>query len=792
MSRVWCVDCLKSYSRKAGWTEHFELKEVKAGGKLVTNQCYGRKRKAFANSLEEANNFKRLKPMNEIFKITEPENNLDNLEENIQNEVENLPPIDQIQIDQIQNSSDRKMLTEILQVVKGIDTNINEILSKQSKVSEKNISGSEKLITEGPTFDQHTSNIQSSKCLSVKSILENFLIQDIFEVQTNDETEEEYLTCLVCQKNSLNRKPGIIIEGGSNYSVYNETTGMRNKCDRWFSNFKKKVVKHLKSSTHTNSVTVERQHIDKVCKLKADIHTSMRHLAYYTLHSNTPFEQFPILLATVNKCGVNLGDINHTRKFIVIFLELVNDELYKKTYKWFNDQKEVTVTLDIGTVFGITLLATLFIGDDGNVKLVNVTPISSKKGADVATVCFESMKMGNNIKEEDLKEKIVGLTGDGAFAKLNKPFKNKISELLGKNVPIRWDILHLINRAHKDARGKTDFDDDTDTTLDDDEPDPALEISHLDTTEVSKLINYIQSEAKKYRSGIKYTNLVMTTGGKFKRPKVWSNTRMVVYEFEMLERFLENKVYFDHPQKYLILAKVYCLVMFSLKIILKCVQKTNISQKYVKSVILDGHGKKAMNFASQVALDVYNNNSISYLLEDKHKEKDYNVSVTKKGLAHDLYDYIESKPDLFNIENEEPKERVTRHAIENEFTIDHAKEIADAYTDALWVAINKRLEYADLADLSSCAFSEAPAESVFSVYARVTDGRESLTVNHAVCLLRVSMHGPPPSTTAAEELAGTALANFNSHLGERFCTQMWFKGKTSKTIKNQQDKNWKW
>ena len=94
------------------------------------------------------------------------------------------------------------MLTEILQVVKGIDTNINEILSKQSKVSEKNISGSEKLITEGPTFDQHTSNIQSSKCLSVKSILENFLIQDIFEVQTNDETEEEYLTCLVCQKNS--------------------------------------------------------------------------------------------------------------------------------------------------------------------------------------------------------------------------------------------------------------------------------------------------------------------------------------------------------------------------------------------------------------------------------------------------------------------------------------------------------------------------------------------------------------------------------------------------------------
>ena len=62
--------------------------------------------------------------------------------------------------------------------------------------------------------------------------------------------------------------------------------------------------------------------------------------------------------------------------------------------------------------------------------------------------------------------------------------------------------LTLKSRAHKDARGKTDLDNDTDTTLDDYEPDPALEGSHLGTTEVSKLINYSQFEAKKYRSGI--------------------------------------------------------------------------------------------------------------------------------------------------------------------------------------------------------------------------------------------------------------------------------------------------
>ena len=95
-----------------------------------------------------------------------------------------------------------------------------------------------------------------------------------------------------------------------------------------------------------------------------------------------------------------------------------------------------------------------------------------------------------------------------------------------------------------------------------------------------------QKEAKKYRTGIKYTHLKLISGGEFKHPKVWSNTRMVVYEFEMLERFLENQEYFDHyPSKYLIMAQVHCLVMFAMKIILRAVQKTTITFHYINTVI---------------------------------------------------------------------------------------------------------------------------------------------------------------------------------------------------------------
>ena len=45
---------------------------------------------------------------------------------------------------------------------------------------------------------------------------------------------------------------------------------------------------------------------------------------------------------------------------------------------------------------------------------------------------------------------------------------------------------------------------------------------------ISELINYIQKEAKAFRYGLAYAQLKKVTSGVFKRPKVWSSTRMVV------------------------------------------------------------------------------------------------------------------------------------------------------------------------------------------------------------------------------------------------------------------------
>ena len=78
---------------------------------------------------------------------------------------------------------------------------------------------------------------------------------------------------------------------------------------------------------------------------------------------------------------------------------------------------------------------------------------------------------------------------------------------------------------------------------------------------------------------------------------------MCLYEYDMVIRFLENREYFDSQGNIVILAIIYCIVMFCLKIILRQVQKTSVTTKYVSNVVtsVGGAGEKSMEFCLHVA-----------------------------------------------------------------------------------------------------------------------------------------------------------------------------------------------
>ena len=179
------------------------------------------------------------------------------------------------------------------------------------------------------------------------SILKNPLVDGIFKIICDKEESSESLFCEPCKTwSKVQTTPIKLGHEGSMYSVWK--SGIKRPMEKWFSNLKITIFRHLISDSHHRCVDSEFGFQAKNSSVKENIFQNMRHISYFVLKSNLPFEQFPSLLATANCCGLELGDLNHSRHFINKFLEVVNEELLMKTTKWFEEQKDITITLDIG------------------------------------------------------------------------------------------------------------------------------------------------------------------------------------------------------------------------------------------------------------------------------------------------------------------------------------------------------------------------------------------------------------------------------------------------------------
>ena len=77
IAKAYCGGCEKSWSRKAGFDEHFKLTRIKSGdsgGALIRNPCYEQKRKVWGYTLEEARAKKKQKTVNAFTCITQAAN----------------------------------------------------------------------------------------------------------------------------------------------------------------------------------------------------------------------------------------------------------------------------------------------------------------------------------------------------------------------------------------------------------------------------------------------------------------------------------------------------------------------------------------------------------------------------------------------------------------------------------------------------------------------------------------------------------------------------------------------
>ena len=125
-----------------------------------------------------------------------------------------------------------------------------------------------------------------------------------------------------------------------------------------------------------------------------------------------------------------------------------------------------------------------------------------------------------------------------------------------------------------------------------------------------------------------------------------------------------------------------------------------------------------------------------------------------KKFYQELKRFIKKHEDRLKVDN---VHRRIRNTPKNEELMGTIKNEISNYITKLWTGIRTRLDEADTRDLNCTAFSEAPAEGVFSVWERVISGRESMTLAHANALLRVSKEGPPAGSKSAYKVSKKAL-----------------------------------
>ena len=83
----------------------------------------------------------------------------------------------------------------------------------------------------------------------------------------------------------------------------------------------------------------------------------------------------------------------------------------------------------------------------------------------------------------------------------------------------------------------------------------------------------------------------------------------------------------------------------------------------------------------------------------------------------------------------------------------------------MFECINERLKHSDT-DIGTTSWSEAPDESIFSVFKMVIHGRESLTVCHTVATCRILTNGPKAGTVEAEKLMEDAAKMWPAQAGQ--------------------------
>ena len=598
-------------------------------------------------------------------------------------------------------------------------------------------------------------------------IVDEELLKDQHPVEENQDLEKaEYqLYCTACNHSNYNVQNKTQKNLGFDVKDPNYSCAENKNQQRWFVNLKKNLKRHVAKLRHHQRLASYQVINNYNLNSEKQVQKICSNILYYMIKSNSPSSMYPVILAVIFRSGFQVGNYNHSPYTYRKMLRYIDQQLKEESKIWFKNQTSVSITADIGTVRGITLLVVLLLSEtDDKTVFVGMNPISSKAGIYCADQIVDILKSENylNLKICDLKTKVSGLVCDGAFVKENKPFKNRMKHHLGDNLHFRWDPLHMMNRAHIAAMD-----------------------SQRTKFNLNTVMDYIQNHSKQFRTGLEYTKLQLEQMFAFRRPKLKSETRLVNYDYNQVFRFLENQIWFDHPSDMLQVSRIYVLIALVTKVILGISQKTDVTTEYIRSVFYEGQGKDTMKLALDMGFQMICDESISVIIDDHRptpiSESGNKFANAKDYIINELCNFLKQKGDKIVPPPEPTVQGRTR--AKKAFNSAEAKDIVSKYIDDLWDEIADRLF--DDTD-GTTRWSEAPSETIFSTLEYVVEDKPSLTYENSVALCRIVKEAPPPGTNQASKITVSALDCWKNESKSggagHFTTNNWMLGTVSETV----------
>lgn len=332
---------------------------------------------------------------------------------------------------------------------------------------------------------------------------------------------------------------------GTNFKNSNEPI------PRQFLNLKNNIIKHLESAAHSKNSSEKAllsKQKTKFLARNSKVGMVLGRQAYNVLVKSDSYLIYENNVAILAASGVDVGNLNHSEKFVSEFGKSVHTELMNQMQTFLNTPLPATgrpapisVIADKITPNRRTMQIVGFYGFVAGKfqSLVSGTPpLLGEDGYDVTRTLRDGLE-SLNISQADLRKRLVGGAFDGEYVHLGVGSHLLDSLLVPKNPDDRdwytfqWDPAHIVELAEADAKNK---DKDVQDTLG-------------IISKVSKSFSY----GKSYRMLMEEASLpdemeIATNLPKKKErartPGHFSETRFATYSSEVLKKWLHNYKYY--------------------------------------------------------------------------------------------------------------------------------------------------------------------------------------------------------------------------------------------------------